>query len=357
MFSGRPFSLTAAAWLTQRRLKRSFMMRMTLKWLRMGALHVIVTGTAMVALAQSLPATPESQPTISTLPSANSARYLCVSQLQRAQSAIRRQDFASAMEVAKAGLSTCPEQRDLLLTLADAEMLSHNFDASIQTLHALLAKTPDDVAALLLLGQTQYLNAHDQDAAASFQRAIKAAPRSPEPHYWLGRLDYADGNVPKAMQEFEKAIQLDQSFYRAYDNLGLCYEALGENGHAMENYVQALKLVYKDHPEYDDVYLNMAGLMLKLGNSQKAFDLAAEATKRNPRNPKGFFLAGKALDQAGQYDTSVKWLKQAVEMDPKYPDPHYILARVYRREGKLSDADREMADFKALQDKAPEVKR
>ncbi len=324
-------------------------------WMRtlIGALLV----TAIPSFSQSLPQAPLPGQQIAAPSSSDPATYLCTTQLQRAQNAIHKQDFPAGIDAAKTGLAACPEQRDLLLALADGQMLSHQFDAASETLHTLLTKTPDDVSALLLLGQTQYLNAHDTDAALSFQRAIAAAPNNPEPHYWLGRLDYQDGNVPKAMAEFQKAIQLDATFYRAYDNLGLCYEALGENGHAMENYVHALKLVYKNHPDYDDVYLNMSGLMLKLGNSQKAFDLAAEASSRNPGNPRSFFLAGKALEQAGQSDASLKWLKHAVEMDPTYPDPHYLLARVYRRQGKSQESKEEAAKFKQLSDKAPKIMR
>lgn len=331
-------------------------MQMQFNPLWAGTMLVTLLGAAVPASPQSLPAAPEPVPQVSSALS-NPAAYLCTTQLQKSQSAIHQQDFPAAIDAAKAGLSTCPGQRDLLLTLADAQMLSHQFDAAIQTLHELLAKSPSDVPALLLLGQTQYLSAHDADASVTFQHAITVAPDSPEPHYWLGRLSYQDGNVPKAMGEFQQAIRLDANFYRAYDNLGLCYEALGENGHAMENYVHALKLVYKDHPEYDDVYLNMAALMLKLGNSQKAFDLAAEATSRNPGNPRSFFMAGKALEEAGQYDASLKWLNKAAQMDPAYPDPHYLLARIYRRQNKIQQSEEEAAKFKQLSDKAPKIKR
>ena len=38
---------------------------------------------------------------------------------------------------------------------------------------------------------------------------------------------------------------------------------------------------------------------------------AAEAAQRNPAEPRNFFLAGKALVQAGRSDLSVRWFEQA----------------------------------------------
>jgi len=224
-------------------------------------------------------------------------------------------------------------------------------------LHKLLASDPKNVGALILLGQVQYLSNHDTGAEASFQQAIADAPEKPEPHYFLGRMEYEDGRIPEAIDQFQAAIKLDSKFYKAYDNLGLCYEAQGNNALAIQNYTKALGLVYKDHPEYDSVYLNLTEFMLKQGDNQKAFDLAAEAVSRNSQNPKGFFLAGKAMEQAGHEEDSMLWLKKAAEMDPAYSDPHYLLARIYRKLGRTADASEETAIFKTLVDKAPRVKR
>ena len=40
--------------------------------------------------------------------------------------------------------------------------------------------------------------------------------------------------------------------------------------------------------------------MIKVGDYQRAFDLAAEAAERNPDEARNFFLAGKALVQLGE---------------------------------------------------------
>jgi tetratricopeptide (TPR) repeat protein len=105
------------------------------------------------------------------------------------------------------------------------------------------------------------------------------------------------------------------------------------------------------------VYANFADLLIKLGNHQRAFDLAAEAAERNPQEPRNFFLAGKALVQLGRGDVSVRWFEQAIALNPDYPEPHYVLAQVYRRLGRDGDAAQALKAFQAASARAPKDRR
>ena len=140
--------------------------------------------------------------------------------------------------------------------------------------------------------------------------------------------------MPRPRICFAARSRLDPGAYKAWDNLGLATEALGDPAQAQQHYLKALALVHKDHPRYDVVYANFADLLIKLGNYQRAFDLAVEAAQRNPDEPRNFFLAGKALVQLGRADISVRWLERAIALNPDYPEPHYVLSQVYRRLGR-----------------------
>ena len=109
---------------------------------------------------------------------------------------------------------------------------------------------------------------------------------------------YQLGRHTEAAAALRRATALDPRAYKAWDNLGLATEALGDVAQAQQHYLKAIALVHKDHPRYDVVYANFADLLIKLGNYQRAFDLAAEAAERNPDEPRNLFLAGKALVQA-----------------------------------------------------------
>ena len=90
------------------------------------------------------------------------------------------------------------------------------------------------------------------------------------------------GDTRRPPRRSRRATALDPRAYKAWDNLGLASEALGDVAQAQQHYLKAIALVHKDHPRYDVVYANFADLLIKLGNYQRAFDLAAEAAERNP---------------------------------------------------------------------------
>ena len=74
------------------------------------------------------------------------------------------------------------------------------------------------------------------------------------------------------------------------------------------------------------VHRNTLYLLIREGEYRKAFDAAAEAAQRNPEDARNFLLAGKALARLDAEEVSIKWLTQAVALDPTLPEPHYLLA-------------------------------
>jgi tetratricopeptide (TPR) repeat protein len=173
----------------------------------------------------------------------------------------------------------------------------------------------------------------------------------------LGRIYYQQGRHMDAARSLRRATELDPRAYKAWDNLGLTSVALGEITEAQQHYLKAIALVHKDHPLYDVVYANFADLLIRLGNYQRAFDLAAEAAQRNPGDPRNLFLAGKSLVRLGRSDLSVRWFEQAIALDADYPEPHYLLAQAYRKLGRVVDAERALKAFQAAAARAPKERR
>jgi tetratricopeptide (TPR) repeat protein len=202
-----------------------------------------------------------------------------------------------------------------------------------------------------------YLLGRDPEAEETLKQAALRAPTDAEVPYNLGRILYQQRKHADAADSFRRATALDPRAYMAWDNLGLACEALGDTAQAQRHYLTAIALVHKDHPRYDVVYANFADMLIRLGDAQHAFDLAAEAAQRNADEPRNFFLAGKALVQLGRDDLSVRWFDQAIALNPDYPEPHYALSQVYRRLGRAADAERALKSFQAAAARAPKVRR
>jgi Flp pilus assembly protein TadD len=281
----------------------------------------------------------------------------CDAQIARAREAYERHAYEQARIHFAAAVTVCGARPPLLLALAQAELLARDADAALATLLRLEALEPLDVAALKVRAKALYVSARDHDAERTLLAAAARAPDDAEIPYDLGRIYYQQQRHQDAHRAFRQATALDPRAYRAWDNLGLAAEALGDVAAATRHYATAMAIAQADAPSYDVVYANYADLLIKEGEYQRAFDAAAEAAQRNPRDPRNLLLAGKALIRLGAIDVGIKWLTQAVALDPDYPEPHYLLARAYRQIGRTEDARAAMAAFQSASARAPQVRR
>lgn len=275
----------------------------------------------------------------------------CPSLIARARASYEAKRFDSAAIDFGQAAKLCSPKPALLLGLGQSELMLQKFAEAIDTFNQTIALDPNNAAAMKLRGDALYLLGKEPEAEKSFRDALSADPANQAAHYALGRMFYQQSRYPEAAAEFGKVIEADPKSYRALDNLALCYEALNQDDLALKTYFRALDLVYKDHPEYDWVYANLANFFLGRGQNEKAFQLAAEAAKRNPKSARNFFLTGKALSKLDKTEQSVRWLQQAERLDPDYPEPRYLLAQIYRKQGKTEDADRELKSFRELNGK------
>lgn len=267
----------------------------------------------------------------------------------------RRYDQA-ATHFARA-LTSCGPSAPLILALGQAQLLAQRPAEAVTTLDRIPPENEEYVPALKVKARALYLLTRDREAEETLKRAAERAPTDAEVPYHLGRIYYQQGRHTEAAEAFQRSIALDPRAYRAWDNLGLTSEALGEIERARQHYLKAISLVHKDHPGYDVVYANFADLLIKLGDFQRAFDLAVEATERNPSEPRNPFLAGKALVHVGRSDISIRWFERAIALNPDYPEPYYLLSRAYRKLGRTDDADRALTSFQAARARAPKVRR
>ena len=281
----------------------------------------------------------------------------CLDAQERGRRAYEERRYEDASKQFAAAVTSCGATAPLLLALGQAQLLAQQPADALTSLDRIPEHDPEYVQALKVRAKALYLLARDPEAEAALKRAAARAPADAEIPYDLGRMYYQRGKHAEAALSLRRAIALDPGAYKAWDSLGLAVEALGDVAQAQKHYLRSIAIVHKDHPHYDVVYANFADLSIKLGDYQRAFDLAAEAAQRNPNEPRNLYLAGKALVQLGRSDLGVRWLQQAVVLNPDYPEPHYLLSQAYRRLGRPADAEAALKAFEAASARAPKVRR
>jgi tetratricopeptide (TPR) repeat protein len=246
---------------------------------------------------------------------------------------------------APAASASCPE----LLDRAQQAFVRSQFPSAESTLkEALRACSDDRVRIYVSLGQVEYLLGKEVEAEKSMLTALGIDSKNEEALYALGRAYSMQSRYPEAVEKFQALLQINPENHRAWDNLGVAYDALNRDNDALKSFFKALDLVMKKHPTYDWAHANLADFFLRRDQNEKAFQLAAEAAKRNPNSPRNCFLTAKALVRLDKHDLSVRWLKRAVELDPDYSEALYVLAQTYRRLGQTKEAADTLARFQQV---------
>ena len=171
-------------------------------------------------------------------------------------------------------------------------------------------------------------------------------------HEARARIFYAMGNGDSARAEMTQAItslrQKDaKELVWLYESksvlehfIGLTYERQNQIGPAREAYGRALQ----EDLSYYPAHMRLGSIALSAGDTATALsemDLAAQIKEDEPVLQATY---GTVLAQTGHIPEAAQHLHRAVELDPYYASPYYVLGRVDEFAGKPADA---ISDYRA----------
>ncbi len=209
----------------------------------------------------------------------------------------------------QAALAAHPNDPDLLYYLGRASGL-----LAKQAVDTLLAAYPDSARAHQAMAENYFVLRRMQDAEKEYGEALRLRPGLPEAHLALGEVYAGAFQWPKAEEEFRMQAKLQPGNAEAAYRLG---EALLEQGKAHEARTELLRA---DH------------LM--------------------PEMPETLYSLGKAASLEGDTTAAEKaWTKLlSIEKQSSLAaQAHFGLAGIYRKQGKIAEAKREMQEFESLQ--------
>jgi tetratricopeptide (TPR) repeat protein len=296
-----------------------------------------------------------------------------------------------------------PKLAPAFVSLGQAYMESHDYGASIAPLKRALELNPELRGARQLLGYAllaggyateaiPYLEQVQEqgalgiaqleagrlpEAVTNLQAALARRPDDPDLIYYLSR---ASGLLSKELTDLLVSAHTDSS--RAHQALGENYFALRRLPEAEKEYREALRL----RPDVPGVHLALgqvyaigsqwakaeeefrAEASLQPGNAEAAYRLGtsllqqgkAQAARAElersdrlkPEMPETLYSLGKAASLSGDASAAEKAWTKVIELEKKSSlagQAHFGLATLYRKQGRLQEAAREMEEFRKLQ--------
>lgn len=166
--------------------------------------------------------------------------------------------------------------------------------------------------------------------------------------YWLGRLDYDAHAYSQAILHFQQAIALDSAMARAYDNLGLCYFHQNQNDLAIQSFEHAITLESQEGHPSAWPYLNLAVTQQLLDRNSDAETNLREAIRLDPGFAQAYYQLGNVLEHEQHPVDAIAAWRKAAQINPAYAEPHFALARIYRKQGDNTAAKQEVQIYLRL---------
>ena len=174
------------------------------------------------------------------------------------------------------------------------------------------AKSPD-LRALHLEGHALISQHRFTDAEKVLNSLVSKAPNSFVPLFNLGvcQLNQAEKGVDKAIVNFEKARKIQPSHPGVPYNLGIIHRFKGEEAAALAEFKTALELA--------------------------------------PRDSDCHYQVAIGLLRTGQRELALPYFEMAVQLDPTIRGAWNNLQLMWRRSGRIEEANKALATFKALE--------
>ncbi|HVH69414.1 MAG TPA: tetratricopeptide repeat protein [Gemmatimonadales bacterium] len=157
--------------------------------------------------------------------------------------------------------------------------------------------------------------------------------------YAIGNQDSTRAELSQALDELRKKDQ--KAFVYVYQSkallehcIGLTYETKAQFEPAREAYGRALQ----EDLSYYPAHVRLGSVALAAGDTAGALSELDLAVQLKGDDPWVRATYGITLAQTNRSAAAVEQLRKAIELEPFYPGPYYILGRVEEVAGKSADA-------------------
>ena len=242
------------------------------------------------------------------------------------------------MTVAERGLELDPQNTDLYIQLARAELLQENHAAALETAQYALRLKPTDVDALNTAGLAAYYSNDLTKAVEYFTEAIRNNPEHGQSHVNLGNAFFQMESWYRARRQYKKALenipkaQLAKTAYqRAY-----MYYMTALSYHETANYEQeitALNQALSLDPTYFAAYRQMGRAYLARSEyraAHRALEIAIQNAPTDEQMADVHVQIGEVLETQGNVHEAVAAYSAALAIHPANALASSALVRLSR---------------------------
>ena len=211
-------------------------------------------------------------------------------------------------------------------------------------LHAYLERNPKSQDAWYLLGKTYLQMSED-----ALKKINEIDPDSVAAHEIAGEIDESMHNYDLALVEYKKAIDKAPNAPGTHMHMGNAFWNMGKWQSAQAEF----KTELTNDPNNCLARWKLANAILEANDSsEEAFTQLNQVIERCPNLMQARVDRARALVRMGKHAEALPDLLMAEKDSPTEPTIHFLLAAVYRAQGKSAEAQAEMKTYGELQRQA-----
>ena len=173
-----------------------------------------------------------------------------------------------------------------------------------------------------------------RDAFTLWSATVADYPTSARAHQNLALVLRERGDFAAAHLHYAKAVELDSRYATAYYNWGVLLLAESRIPEAIDRFESALRLT----PGHLDAAVNLGIALIRAGRAPEAIPYFEAVVRSRPAADVHYNLA-VALMESGRREEAARQVEAALQLDPRLPDAHVLLARLREREQRLHEAE------------------
>jgi serine/threonine protein kinase/Flp pilus assembly protein TadD len=195
------------------------------------------------------------------------------------------------------------------------------------------------------LADIYQMSDHSQLAREEVQKALDLDDQSAEAHNSLARLLYLfNRDWDGAEREFRRALELDHNYAPAHHWYSMYLALEGRKEQALAEAEKAYEL----DPLSPVVGANLARILREAGQNDKAIEQAKKTLDLEPDSAVTHAVLGIAYQDKGMYAEAITEFKRALQLGGPPGEMRGLLGYAYAASGNRTDAERIIAELKAL---------
>jgi len=254
---------------------------------------------------------------------------------------------AKAEPLLRKALQAHPGDDRVEMTLARLLINEKKYQDAATHLNSFLGRNPKDQEGWYLLGKTYLQMSED-----ALKKIDEIDPNSVVAHEISGEVDESMHNYDLALVEYKKAIDLAPQQPGTHMHMGDAYWGMGKWNSAQTEF----RAEIANDPNNCLAHWKLANAILEdNGSNDEALSETNHAIERCPALMQARVDRARALVRLKRQPEALPDLLMAEKDSPKEPSIHFLLAAVYRAQGKGPEAQAEMKTYATLEREASEA--